>query len=136
MPVDSRIAPPAPPSTPEVTEKKSWIRRRRSRNLKKESQSRVDLDEAAEAVAAASELDAEDVALAKHRACEAIVIGEVARALGTNRSIDLLDPAKLLLHDFIEMAWLSCRREVVFVRQAGRAVVDMEAFEQHRITAV
>ena len=106
--------------------------------MKNESQSRVDLDEAAAAAAAAaaSELDAEDVALAKHRACEAIVIGEVARALGTNRSIDLLDPAKLLLHDFIEMALLFCRRVEVFVRQAGRAAVDMEAFEQHRITAV
>lgn len=96
----------------------------------------MDLDEAAadEAEAVAG-LDGEEVALAKHRACEAIVIGEVARALGTNRSMDLLLVAKLLLHDFMEMAGLFCRREEPLVRQAGRAVVDKEAFEQHRMTA-
>jgi hypothetical protein len=103
--------------------------------LKKESQSSADLEDPAAAVEAAAELDAEEVALAKHRACEAIVMGEAARALGTNRSMDLLDPARLPLHELMEMAWLLCRREAAFARQVGRAAVDIEAFEQHRITA-
>lgn len=95
MPVDSRMAPPAPPSKPVVTEKNSWIRRRRSRNLKKESQSRVDLDAAAPAPEEVPELDVDEAALAKHRACEVIVIGEVVRALGTSRRTDLRDAARL-----------------------------------------
>ncbi len=41
MPVESRMAPPAPPNTPVVTEKASWMRRRLTRNWKNEFQSRA-----------------------------------------------------------------------------------------------
>lgn len=101
--------------------------------MKKESQSSVDLEEGEAAAGDAPEAEVEEAALAKHRAREAIVIGEVVEALGTSRSMDLPNS---LLHDLIEMAWLLRCRGAAFARQVGRAAVDMEAFEQHRTRAV
>lgn len=102
--------------------------------MKNESQSRFDLGEPVAREEA-------ELVVARFRACEAmdIDIGEVARAAGTSRIMDLLESTSPLLHLLAEMALLPCRMGVVaaLATQAGRAtaLVDMEALEQHRTTA-
>lgn len=118
------------------------MRRRRRRSLKNESQSRFDLEEPAVGAAAPDLVAGEEAGLvARHRACEAIDSGDVARAAGTSRIMDLLESTSSLLHLLAEMVLLPCRMGVEAVvalaTQAGRAtaLVDMEALEQHRTTA-
>lgn len=110
------------------------MRRRRSRSLKNEFQSSVDLgpEAATAAAAAASALAVEDEALAKHRACEAIVVGEAVRALGINRRMMLLEFEKLLPE--LALRAVECCFGAARARQTGRAAVDNEALAQHRAT--
>lgn len=136
MPVESRMAPPAPPSRPVVTEKTSWMRRRLTRSWKNEFQSRA-ADEWAAPLPAA--VDASGAVLS---CAEALEKKRASGAMERRPVVVGVGVAEEAFLGAIERPWLA-RENVLgtdtvswrLETQAGRAV-EKEAVDrlQPRVT--